>query len=132
MLLALLPVVSQSVVFIVAKFSEMLQLIFIIPWSPEPDSNGRTKCSPEVRQQLVHELDVPGGARVGDVLPPLGDHEVPGPQEPGLVVLVLGVSLPFGVARDHRTRLPRALRHLLGGALDPVHHAPLYALHTSR
>ena len=44
MLLALLPVVSQSVVFIVAKFSEMLQLIFIIPWSPEPDSNGRTNA----------------------------------------------------------------------------------------
>ena len=36
---------------------------------------------PEVEQHLVHEGDVAGGPRVADLLPPLRDHEVPGPQE---------------------------------------------------
>ncbi len=35
----------------------------------------------EVGQHLVHELDVARGAGVTDLLPPLGDHEIPGPQE---------------------------------------------------
>ncbi len=37
--------------------------------------------SAEVGQHLVHELDVARGPSVADLLPTLGDHEVPGPQE---------------------------------------------------
>ena len=37
--------------------------------------------SVEVGQHLIHELDVACGPGVADLLPTLGDHEVPGPQE---------------------------------------------------
>ncbi len=36
---------------------------------------------PEVGEHLVHEGDVPSGAGVADLLPPLRDHEVPGPKK---------------------------------------------------
>lgn len=49
---------------------------------------------PKVSQHFIHEADIARGPGVADLLPPLGDHEIPRPQESSFRMVVgrLGVG----------------------------------------